>query len=62
MPETRYTENFPLGYKDVDRVSAGRVSLLQAIKILTDHQSNPKEWTIQKLADENKIKVEYAGK
>lgn len=37
------------------------MSLLQAIKILTDYQANPQEWPIEKIADEHKIKAEYAG-
>lgn len=58
----RYTELFALGYKDSIRVPPGRVSLLQAIHFISKHQSNPEEWTVEKIAEENKIKPEVASK
>lgn len=50
-----------LGYKDSDRVPPGRVSLLQAVNFITKYQSNPDEWTIEKIAEENKIKPDVAS-
>lgn len=60
LPKQRSVENFELGYKDADRVPPGRVSLLQAINFISKHQSNPEEWTIEKIAQENKIKPDVA--
>lgn len=60
LPKQRSMENFQLGYKDADRVPPGRVSLLQAINFISKHQSNPQEWTIEKIAEENKIKPDVA--
>lgn len=61
MPVNRSTESFPLGYKESDRIPPGRVSLLQAINFISKHQSNPEEWNAEKIADENKIKVDVAS-
>lgn len=60
MPHQRFTETHALGYKDCDNVRPGRVSLLQAIKILTDRQSKPEEWPVTKIAEVNNIQVEHA--
>lgn len=57
----RSTDTFALGYKDVDRVPPGKVSLLQAINFISKHQTNPEEWTIEKIAEENKIKPDVAS-
>lgn len=62
LPKNRQSEIFELGYKDTDRVRPGRVSLLQAINFISKHQTNPDEWTIEKIADENKIKPDVARK
>lgn len=62
LPKQRPTEFFELGYKDTDHVRPGRVSLLQAINFISKHQSNPDEWTIEKIAEENKIKPDVARK
>lgn len=61
LPLQRYTENFDLGYKESVRVPPGRVSLLQAIDFISKHQNNPAEWTIEKIAEENKIKPDVAS-
>lgn len=60
LPKQRPTEFFELGYKDTEHVRPGRVSLLQAINFISKHQSNPDEWTIEKIAEENKIKPDVA--
>lgn len=61
LPINRYTELFDMGYKESRVVPKGRVSLLQAIKFITDHRDNPDEYTIQRIAEENEIKPEVAG-
>lgn len=61
LPLQRSTESFALGYKDSNRVPPGRISLLQAISFIGKYQSNPQEWTIEKIAEENKIKPEVAS-
>lgn len=62
LPKHRQSEIFQLGYKDSEHVRPGRVSLLQAINFISKHQSHPDEWTIEKIADENKIKPDVARK
>lgn len=62
LPKQRPSEIFELGYKDANHVRPGRVSLLQAIDFINKHQSNPDEWTIEKIAEENKIKPDVASK
>lgn len=37
------------------------MSLLQAINFISNHQSNPQEWTVEKIAEENKIKPDVAS-
>lgn len=62
LPANRSTDQFMLGYKESERVPPGKVSLLQAISFITKHQSSPEEWTIEKIAEENKIKPDVASK
>ena len=62
LPKRQSTEIFELGYKDTEHIRPGRVSLLQAINFISKHQSNPDEWTIEKIAEENKIKPDVARK
>lgn len=61
LPVSRSTDIFELGYKDSDKVPPGRVSLLQAINFISKHQQDPNVWTIEKIAEENKIKPEVAS-
>lgn len=60
MPQKGPTVTHALGYKDCDNVGPGRLSLLQAMKILTDRQSNPAIWPVTKIAEVNNIQVEHA--
>lgn len=60
MPQKGHTVTHALGYKDCDNVGPGRLSLLQAMKILTDRQSNPAVWPVTKIAEVNNIQVEHA--
>ncbi|XP_055325877.1 protein NDUFAF4 homolog, partial [Sitodiplosis mosellana] len=60
LPISRSTDYFALGYKESNKVPPGRVSLLQAINFITKHQQQPEVWTIEKIAEENKIKPEVA--
>ncbi|XP_031627187.1 protein NDUFAF4 homolog [Contarinia nasturtii] len=61
LPLSRFSERFELGYKESERVPPGRVSLLQAINFITKHQQDPKEWTVERIAEENKIKPDVAS-
>lgn len=61
LPISRSTDVFELGYKESDKVPPGRVSLLQAINFITNYQQQPEVWTIEKIAEENKIKPEVAS-
>lgn len=58
----KFSESFSVGYKESEHVPPGKVSLLQAIDFITKHQSNSTEWTIEKIAEENKIKLDVASK
>lgn len=60
LPLSRTTDYFELGYKDPDVVTPGRVTLIQAMNFLAAHKTNPVEHTIARIAEENKIKLEYA--
>lgn len=62
LPVKRTTEYFELGYKESKFVPSGRVSLMQAMKFINDHRMNASEWTIAKIADDNKIKEDVAGR
>lgn len=61
MPQNRFRETFPLGFKESERIPPGRVSLVQAMKLLSDQQSSPAEWTVDRIASEYKIKSQLAS-
>lgn len=61
LPLKRTTDYFELGYKESDTVPPGKVSLIQAMKFITDHRKNPTEYTITRIAEDNNIRVEVAG-
>jgi Uncharacterised protein family (UPF0240) len=61
LPLTRTApEFFEFGFQETDpkRVSAGRCTLRQAVQFISDHQQNPKEWTVERIANEFKLKQE----
>lgn len=62
LPLDRYTEEFEYGFKESKVIPRGKVSLAQALKFITDHHSNPTEWTIEKIAKQYKMKDYVAGK
>lgn len=61
MPQYRYSESFPLGFKESDKIPVGRVSLVQAMKFMSDQQNSPAEWSIDRIADAYKIKPQLAS-
>lgn len=61
LPLNRHTDFFEIGYKESKAVPPGKVSLIQAMKFITDHKNSPAEYTITRIAEENKIKLDVAG-
>lgn len=61
MPLNRFREAFPLGFKESDKIPPGRISLVQAMKLMSDRQSQSAE-SIDRIADEYKIKPQLASK
>jgi ribonucleotide reductase alpha subunit len=51
---------FEMGYQEPDpkRVATGKITLRQAIKFISDHQTEPNEWTAERIAKEYKMKQE----
>lgn len=44
------------------KVSRGRITLRQAIKFISDHQSEPETWTAERIANEHKLKIDNVCK
>lgn len=61
LPVKRTSDYFELGFKESKNIPPGRVSLMQAMKFISDHGNNPREWTVDKIADDNKLKRDVAG-
>jgi NADH dehydrogenase [ubiquinone] 1 alpha subcomplex assembly factor 4 len=51
-------EDFEFGFKEPERASRGRITLRSALKLIGDHQTDPKEWTANKLAEVYTLKEE----
>lgn len=62
LPVKRTSDFFELGYKESKIIPVGRVSLMQAMKFISDHGKNASVWTVEKIADDNKLKRDVAGK
>lgn len=65
LPQNRkQPEDYEYGFlePDPEKVSRGRCTLRQAIKFISDHQTDPKEWTATKIANEYKLKEDLVGK
>ncbi|XP_037823739.1 protein NDUFAF4 homolog [Lucilia sericata] len=59
LPLDRHTpEDFEFGYMEPQRITIGRCTLRQALKFITDHQSEPEKWTPAKIAEDYKMKPE----
>uniref|UniRef100_A0A1I8NQR7 Protein NDUFAF4 homolog n=1 Tax=Stomoxys calcitrans TaxID=35570 RepID=A0A1I8NQR7_STOCA len=59
LPLDRKTpEDFEFGYMEPKRVTPGRCTLRQALKFITDHQSDPEQWTAARISEEYKLKPE----
>lgn len=61
LPIKRTTDFFELGYKESKIIPVGRVSLMQAMKFITDHRSNSSEWTVEKIANEYRLNMNVVG-
>lgn len=63
LPLDRQTvEDFEYGFKEPTKVSRGRSTLRQAIKFISDHQSEPDVWTVKRIASEYKLKEDIVCK
>lgn len=60
--DRRVVEDFEYGFKEPIKVSRGRSTLRQAIKFISDHQSEPETWTVQRIASEYKLKEDIVCK
>lgn len=60
--DRQIVEDFEFGFKEPTKVSRGRSTLRQAIKFISDHQSEPDTWTVQRIASEYKLKEEIVSK
>lgn len=49
-------EAFEWGFKEPEHVSKGRTTLRQAIEFIGKHQHEPNDWTVERIADEYKLK------
>lgn len=61
LPLRRTTDFFELGFKESKIIPVGRVSLMQAMKFISDHRMNASVWTVEKIADENKLRKDVVG-
>lgn len=61
LPLKRTTEYFELGYQESKIIPVGRVSLMQAMKFISDHRTNASAWTVEKIADQNKLGKDVVG-
>lgn len=51
-------EEFELGYKEPSRVPYGKITLKNALRFISHHQSDPKEYTAEKIAEEYNLSEE----
>jgi NADH dehydrogenase [ubiquinone] 1 alpha subcomplex assembly factor 4 len=64
LPQNRrQVEDFEFGFLEIDplKIGRGKCSLRQAIQFISDHQTNPNEWTANKIANEFKLKEDAVG-
>lgn len=62
LPMKRTTDFFELGYKESNCIPVGRVSLMQTMKFISDHRMNASVWTVDKIANETKLKKDVVGR
>lgn len=63
LPLDRHAvDDFEYGFKEPEKVALGRCTLRQAIKFISDHQSDSETWTAVKIANEYKLKETNVGK
>lgn len=60
--DRRIVEDFEYGFQEPIKVSRGRSTLRQALKFISDHHSEPEIWTVQRIANEYKLKEEVVCK
>lgn len=60
--DRKRVEDFEYGYKEPDRIPRGRTTLRHAIDFITNHMTEPDKWTVQRIAEEHKLKGSVVGK
>lgn len=58
----KIVEDFDYGFKEPEKVPLGRVTLRNALKFINDNQSNPKEYSAVKIANEYLLPEETVSK
>lgn len=64
LPQDRkQVEVFEYGFLEPDpkKLARGKCTLRQAIQFISDHQTNPEEWTATKIANDFKMKEDLVG-
>lgn len=61
LPIKRTTDFFELGYKESKKIPYGKVSLMQAMKFISDHRRNTKVWTVENIANQNNLPKDVAS-
>lgn len=63
MPlDRKRVEDFEYGHKEPDRIPRGRTTLRMAIEFISNHMQEPEKWTVQRIAEEYKLKESVVGR
>lgn len=54
-------EDFEYGHKEPQRIPRGRTTLRHAIEFIGNHLTEPEQWTVQRIADQYKLKESVVG-
>jgi NADH dehydrogenase [ubiquinone] 1 alpha subcomplex assembly factor 4 len=54
-------QDFEYGFQEPENVSRGRITLRNAMKLISDHQVDPQEWTSTKIASTYTLKENIVG-
>lgn len=61
LPQNRHTPVEPeFGFYEPEKIPLGRLSLRQALKIITDHQHEPGKWDAQTVANKYNISIKLS--
>ncbi|GLH13658.1 Protein NDUFAF4 homolog [Gryllus bimaculatus] len=62
LPQNRQPPNEPeFGFHEPAMIPRGRVTLRQALKFITDHQTDPSKWTAESIADKYNLSPQITG-